>query len=281
METFLLVSPFGIDPALVDVIVFGSAWLLAFICRSREAFLFVSVVAVVRFAQYGWLIFGAGRSLSTRKGTPRLEPPDVIVFVPGLGMPAMFGPLLKWVYLHGSNARWITVDVPKEAHVFFNLGTDLYVERVLEAIPDDGQRIALLGSSRGAGVVLRTTLEAKPEVLARIHSVVMLNGPFIHARDVLIHRLGKEAGLAAWDRTAAHTKPHDLAETYKMPSHGTPLPPLCFITSEADNVIPHEAVEWTSRKFNGRMLKLKHAPHSLILASYADKSAVQDFIAAL
>jgi acetyl esterase/lipase len=205
--------------------------------------------------------------------------PNVIVYVPGLGAGWMDGSHHDWLFggtrAGAARPRIISVSPPRSWYM--NLGDDDYVSDVLDALERIGERerdsVALVGSSRGAGVVLATLAAQQPET-ARIMAAVMLNGPFTTVRDVLYHRYGR-VGTWVAPLVELFCSPAQL-DTLPVPAA---LPPLFFVTSAGDTNLPPDGVKATAKRWGGRLLELgTETGHSLLLAPLDEKKRVQDFI---
>jgi hypothetical protein len=267
----------GLDPHQFYIaLVFVGAF-VAIALGASPVVSFFSAAALVAFSML-WLAMGIRRGhAALRKHNITAKPPSVIVYVPGLGAGWMDAKMHNWLFGGGEAAAPRVISVPPPRSWYMNLGDDDYVDDVLnalEAIPKrERDRVALVGSSRGAGVVLATLAARQAETMG-LMAAVMLNGPFTTVRGVMEHRYGR---VGRWVSPVVEVfcSPARL-DTLAVP---TQLPPLFFVTAAGDTNLPPEAVKATAKKWGGKVLELgADTGHSLLLASVEDKKRVQDFI---
>ncbi len=268
---------FGLDPHQfhATLILLACFAALAF---GTPAFPTLLCTGFVLFAYILWLLIDMRRAhAELRKCHVTAKPPKVIVYVPGLGAGWMDASKHDWLFGGGADAAPRVVSVQPPRGWYMNLGDDDYVDDVLSALDDipqrDRDRVALVGSSRGAGVVL-ATLASQQAGNIGLMAAVMLNGPFATVAGVMEHRYGR---IGRWVSPLVEffCSPARL-DTLAVPVR---LPPLFFVTSTGDTNLPPEAVKATARRWGGKLLELGNdAPHSLLLAPLEEKKKVQDFI---
>jgi len=269
-------SPGGLDPIPRDFIAVAVACAVAlpFLGLYRTAILGASAVLIDLL--WWSIIIGSARGILRGRHTESVRP-AVIIYVPGLN--DRLSTTTTWSWLFGGGVEPRVVIVPPPALWLWdgNLGDERYVEAVRREISKvpaaESRRIALVGSSRGAGVVLRTMLFLYDP--SRIMAAVMMNGPFTNITDVCNHRY--PAWLAPLVIRAAPWLYSPLRLDDLAPVPG--LPPLLFVTSKGDTNLPPAGVRHMAEKHGGRLLELgPGAPHSLLLAPLEEKIRLQDWI---
>jgi len=207
--------------------------------------------------------------------------PTHVVNIPGLGQPSFPGPWCRFLFDGHPDGTTLPEYIYVPPPGWFDLGTDAFIARVhetLRALPATA-RIALVGSSRGAGVALRYILHHHDP---RIQCLLMLNGPFFTAGDVLRHRLGE--GLGTWliEQLKPYIGPENLAQLiFTDPLFQQPekWPRLLFVTSDGDTNLPPRDVKQYASRFGQQLLVLgADAGHTLYFGSLGHKKLVQDFV---
>jgi pimeloyl-ACP methyl ester carboxylesterase len=271
-------APLGLEPFPRDVACVGLLTLLFYNVINVALVVALTMWLLASLALFVWYV-GTHEMHSYALRSCHLDAwkPSAIVYVVGLGEPFFMGAWCDWLF-GGRVAPFIRVPPPTVCSPLCDLGDDPYLETVAHAIAglSDAQRerVALVGLSRGAGVALRYIHHYPLSVAC----VVLLNGPFRKAHDVLRHRLGHTLGDALWAVTRRYTRPHDLTPLASPTS--VALPPLFFVTATGDAALPPEAVRSWATHYKAPLLELTSGTvgHTLYFGAYADKAKVQDWV---
>lgn len=271
-------SPFGLDPLPRDAVVIAFVGAFGYFWGYSALRVVLCVTAAFLLDLFWWAtIIGAARTRLRRTNVKAVQP-AVIVYVPGLNASWLSNSIYDWLFGGGTESPRMVIVPPPSKNWFVNLGDDTYVNAVVAAIralpPHESQRIALVGSSRGAGVVLRV-LSSGLLPAEKFMAAVCLNGPFATVGGVMEHRYGWVGRLATplVERICSPTRLDDVA----VP---TLLPPLFFVTGAGDTNISPDDVRSAAKRWRGHLIEVSAAtPHSLMFGPYEDKRKIQDYIA--